>query len=93
MQTARHLGKKQETAARRGTSVRIERSFYESAVKTAKAECRTISGQVEYWARIGKASLDNPDLPVEFIQQILVARERMETEPFVPEDSLPTTLP
>ena len=93
METARHLGKKQETATRRGTSVRIERSFYESAMKTAKAECRTISGQVEYWARIGKASLDNPDLPVEFIQQILVARERMETEPFVPEGPLPSTLP
>ena len=93
MQTARNPAKKQDRPPHRGTSVRIERSFYESAMKTAKAECRTISGQVEYWARIGKASLDNPDLPVEFIQQILVARERMETEPFLPENTSSADVP
>ena len=40
-----------------------------------------------------QGSLDNPDLPVEFIQQILVARERMETEPFLPEDTSSADVP
>jgi ParD-like antitoxin of type II bacterial toxin-antitoxin system len=34
---------------------------------------RTIAGQIEYWARIGRAALDNPDLPVTFVAESLAA--------------------
>jgi len=34
---------------------------------------------------LGRASLDNPDLPVEFVRSILAAQLRQEIEPFVPE--------
>jgi hypothetical protein len=57
-------------------TIRIDQSIYDAAAKTAKAECRTISHQIEYWAKIGKAALDNPDLPVDFIRDILVARSQ-----------------
>ncbi len=68
-------------------TVRIDETIYKQASKTAKAECRTISHQIEYWAKIGKAALDNPDLPIDFIRDILIAREqdRSLAEPFVPE--------
>ncbi len=65
--------------------VRVSRSLYGDAQRTARAEHRTIAGQVEYWARLGRASLDNPDLPVESVRSILAAQLRQEIEPFVPE--------
>jgi hypothetical protein len=49
------------------------------------AEHRTIAGQVEYWAKIGRTALDNPDLPVSFIAESLasMAEPREEATPFV----------
>ncbi|MDI9369621.1 MAG: hypothetical protein GX181_03165 [Synergistaceae bacterium] len=66
--------------------VRVSCSLYGAAQKTARAEHRTIAGQVEYWARLGRATLDNPDLPVELVRSILAAQRRQEIEPFVPEE-------
>ena len=66
--------------------MRVSRSLYGDAQKTARAEHRTIAGQVEYWARVGRAALDNPDLPAEFVRSILAAQSRREVEPFVPEE-------
>jgi hypothetical protein len=67
--------------------VRIAEFLYEDAKRHAKAESRTIAGQIEFWARIGKAALDNPDLPVDFVRDLLIARAegRDQTTPFVPE--------
>ena len=57
-----------------GVPVRIENSIYNAAKKTAKAEFRSVPHQIEYWARIGKCALDNPDLPIEFIKELLMAK-------------------
>ena len=62
-------------------SIRIDESLYDDAKMRAKAEFRTIPSQIEFWARIGRAALDNPDLPVEFIRDVLVARQE-ESQPF-----------
>lgn len=68
-------------------TIRIDEQIYAEASKTAKAECRTIAHQIEYWAKIGKAALENPDLPIDFIRDILVSRaqHRSLAEPFIPE--------
>ena len=58
-----------------GMPVRIEDDLYEDAKLVAKAECRSIGGQVEFWARVGKAALDNPDLPAGFVVELLRARK------------------
>ena len=60
----------------------ISRSLYGDAQKSARAEHRTIAGQVEYWARVGRASLDNPELPVELVCLILTAQNRRAVELF-----------
>lgn len=67
------------------TSIRIEQTLYDQAKVDAAAEHRTISGQVEYWAKVGRAALDNPDLPVDFIAESLVsmAEPREAAMPFV----------
>lgn len=55
-------------------SVRIDDELYEQAKIASKGECRTIAGQLEFWAKVGRAALDNPDLPVDFVRELLVAR-------------------
>jgi hypothetical protein len=67
--------------------VRIDDTLYEMARAQANAERRTIAGQIEFWAMVGKASLDNPDLPVEFVRELLIARAEGPAlaTPFVPE--------
>lgn len=63
-------------------AIRIDNELYEEAKRSAEAECRTVPLQVIYWAKIGKAALDNPDLPIEFIRDTLSARKQGEFEPF-----------
>lgn len=57
-----------------GMSVRIDDHLYEQAKAHALAERRSISEQVEFWAMIGKAALDNPDLPIDIVRDLLIAR-------------------
>ncbi len=68
-------------------SVRIDDQLVAQARSAAKAEFRTMQGQIEFWARIGRAALDNPDLPVSFIADSLVSlsEPREETTEFVPQ--------
>ena len=56
-----------------GMPVRINDALYEQACAEALVEHRTIAGQIEYWATIGRASLDNPDLPVSFVAEALAS--------------------
>lgn len=67
-------------------SVRIDETLVNAARVAAKAEFRTVQGQVEYWAKVGRAALDNPDLPVSFVAESLVslAEPREDSTPFVP---------
>jgi hypothetical protein len=63
-------------------AIRIDNKLYEEAKRSAEAECRTVPLQVVYWAKIGKAALDNPDLPIEFIRDTLAARKQGKFELF-----------
>ena len=73
------------------TSIRIDQSLYDQARTEAAIEHRTIAGQIEYWAKVGRAALDNPDLPVSFIAESLasLAEPRSDATPFVPRTSRP----
>ena len=62
-----------------GIPIRIDEEIYNEAKKMAKAECRSIPNQIEYWARIGKCALDNPDLPIEFIKELLISKNMDKT--------------
>jgi hypothetical protein len=67
-----------------GVPIRISNEMYNEAKKTAKAEFRSIPNQIEFWARIGKCALDNPDLPVEFLIETLLSKNQDQSlaEPF-----------
>ena len=68
------------------TSIRIDQALYDQAKCEAMVEQRTIAGQIEYWAKIGRAALDNPDLPVSFVAASLasMAESRGSATDFVP---------
>lgn len=70
-------------------SVRIDEALVEAARVSAKAEFRSVQGQIEYWAKVGRAALDNPDLPASFIAESLIglAEPREDSAPFVPRSS------
>ena len=67
------------------TSIRIDQTLYEQAITDALAEHRTIAGQVQFWAQVGRAALDNPDLTVNFIAETLrsLAEPREQAKPFI----------
>ena len=55
-------------------SVRINDALYQEARAHAHTERRTIARQLEFWAKMGKAALDNPELPTEVVKDLLIAR-------------------
>ncbi|MCP3679536.1 MAG: hypothetical protein GY782_04440 [Gammaproteobacteria bacterium] len=67
-----------------GVPIRINETIYNAAKNVAKAECRSIPLQIEFWAKIGKCALDNPDLPIEFLKDLLISKQqdRSLAEPF-----------
>ena len=70
-----------------GMPVRIDDALYDQARAHAHSERRTIAGQIEFWALIGRTALDNPDLPIDCVRDLLIARAEGPTlaAPFVPE--------
>jgi predicted DNA-binding protein len=61
--------------------------LYGQALAQAKAEHRTVAEQIEFRAMIGRTALDNPDLPIDFVRDLLMAREegRSQSTSFFPE--------
>lgn len=72
-----------------GMPVRIDADLYDQAKSHANAERRTIAGQIEFWALIGKAALDNPDLPIDFVRDLLIAKAEGKSlaSPFTPQST------
>src|SRR5690625_488712 len=67
-------------------SVRINEKVVQEALNTAQAVFRTVQGQLELWALVGRAALDNPDLPASFIAESIMsmAESRDDASDFVP---------
>lgn len=56
-------------------AMKLSDALVEAARPYAAAMQRSVPRQIEYWARIGKAAEDNPDLPVGLIVDTLVGIE------------------
>jgi len=59
------------------TAVKVSDDLFEKAKIKSKVFKRSIAGQIEYWAKIGQMIEENPDLPLPFIQDILIGREQI----------------
>ena len=62
------------------TAVRITDELLKDARKYSKIEHRSLTGQIEHWAKIGKCAEENPDLTYELIKEILIGREELNSE-------------
>jgi hypothetical protein len=67
-------------------SIRIDDDLYEQAKSSAKAEMRSIPQQIAFWAKVGRTALDNPDLPIDFVKDCLIAlaEPKEDATPFIP---------
>ena len=53
-------------------AVRVSEDLVREAKKFSRIDKRSITGQIEHWARIGKCAEENPDLTYSLIKEILV---------------------
>jgi len=60
------------------TAVRISEKLVKEAKKYSHVDHRSITGQIEHWARIGKCAEDNPDLTYSLIKEILIGLQELE---------------
>lgn len=67
-------------------SVRLNEELVDEARAAAAAEQRTLQAQLEFWAKVGRTAIENPDLPGDFIADLLIAKAEPQDslEPFVP---------
>jgi hypothetical protein len=54
------------------TAVRITDDLVRDAKIFSKIEKRSLTGQIEYWARIGKCAEENSDLTYSLIKEIFI---------------------
>ena len=59
------------------TAVKVSDDLFKNAKIKSKIFKRSIAGQIEYWAKIGQMIEDNPELPLPFLQDVLVGREQI----------------
>ncbi len=63
-------------------SIRLNQEFIENANIMGKASNRSTSKQIEHWAKIGEIMEDNPDIPYDFVKQVIVAKAEIEDGKF-----------
>ena len=61
-----------------GTAVKISTDLFEKAKLHSTVYKRSITGQIEYWASIGQATENNPELPLSMIQAIQVGKAQIQ---------------
>jgi len=59
-------------------AIKLNQDIVQSARKVGLIEHRSAPKQLEYWARIGRIAVENPDLPYQFIQAVLLGRTQAE---------------
>ena len=54
------------------TAVRVTDELVREAKIYSKIDKRSITGQIEHWAKIGKCAEENPDLTYSIIKEIFI---------------------
>ncbi len=65
-------------ASHMATAIRISEELVNEAKKYSRIDHRSITGQIEHWAKIGKCVEENPDLTYSLIKEILMGLEELE---------------
>jgi hypothetical protein len=56
----------------------LDKDFIRESTSRAKVSGRSVAQQIEYDSKIGRISIDNPDLSYAFIEKALLAKDEME---------------
>jgi hypothetical protein len=59
-------------------AVRISEKLVNEARKFSRVDHRSLAGQIEHWARMGKCAEENPDLTYSLIKDILIGLEELD---------------
>ena len=59
-------------------AVRVSNELVQEAKIYSKIDKRSVTGQIEHWARIGKCAEQNPDLTYGLIKEILIGIAELE---------------
>ena len=62
------------------TAVRVSNDLVKDAKIYGKIDKRSITGQIEYWAKIGKIAEENPDLSYNLIKELLIGIEQLDSD-------------
>ena len=65
-------------------ALKLSDSLVEDAKVVGAAEHRSVPKQIEHWARIGKAVLENPDVPLQVIQDTMLSLEEAKAGQLAP---------
>ena len=60
------------------SAVRISDELLKNARKSSRVDHRSLAGQIEHWARMGKGVEETPDLTFSLIKEILMGLEEMD---------------
>ena len=59
-------------------AVRISKELLDEAKRFSRTNHRSIAGQIEHWARIGKCAEENQDLPYSLIKETLIGLDELD---------------
>ena len=59
-------------------AVRISEKLFSEAKRFSRINHRSIAGQIEHWARIGKCAEENQDLPHSLIKETLISLDELD---------------
>ena len=54
-------------------SISVDQQFYTEALIEAEKQGRSPAEQIQFWAKLGRTAILNPDLPAAFIGDCLLA--------------------
>ena len=60
------------------TAVRISEELVDEAKRFSRIDHRSLAGQIEHWARMGKCAEENPDLSYTLIKEILMGLDELD---------------
>ena len=69
-----------------GISIKLNEELVKIARNIGKVENRSAPKQIEFWAKVGRIAMENPDLTYEMIRDILIGKAQLdagELEPFI----------
>ncbi len=64
------------------SAVRVSEDLVKQAKIYSKIDQRSVTGQIEHWARIGKTAEENPDLTYSLIKEVLIGLAELEQDEF-----------